>query len=129
MSSSSFTSLKRLSPDDSKALSEEGPSFASWDEIEKLFEGTLHNENSKEDRSTVAREITKSLQSNIELKKDIDDLHCSLLELRSQRERDRESTVNLIEAHGNLMEDQIIEMKWTSFLKKLGLLEKIFTNS
>ena len=107
-SSSASTSMKHLLPDLSRNLSQEDASFtsnSSWDELDKLFSATLNhsgivindvvldNKSPDEDgldRSIVAREITKTLKSNFHLKKQIDDLHCALHELKSQMKTQRE---------------------------------------
>ena len=113
-----------------------------WDELENFFGKSLSqsqalNDSSQNDEGSpvalsLARELTKSLQANFELKRDLDDLHCSFMDFKKQRDNDqiqyRNETFKLLETLAEETTERInkSESKITVFMEELSSFQKEF---
>ena len=79
-------------------ISQDGSGKFEWDQLENFFAKSLNqsqiildeesaiNNDKTPTANSLARELTKSLQANFKLKQDLDDLHCSFLDFKRERE-------------------------------------------
>ena len=129
---------KKLSLNMTQEISQDGYGKFEWDQLENFFAKSLNqsqiildeesviNDDKTPTANSLARELTKSLQANFKLKQDLDDLHCSFLDFKREREIDqqqyRADTAKVLDSHEKYTEYRIScsETKITEYLTELG---------